>query len=335
VEHRPRPGDGVKRALITGGSGFIGSHLARRLLDADYAVDLVDNFSRGRRDGDLETLLEAPGVRLLERDLLQPEALSQEGEDYDLIVHLAAIVGVANVLNAPYRVLEDNVLLLLRVLEFARRQRALSRVVFTSTSEVYAGSLGLSMLPLPTPETAPLALPRLDEPRTSYLLSKLYGEALCLQSGLPVTVVRPHNVYGPRMGLAHVIPELLQRAHETPAGGTLEVFSVEHRRTFCYVDDAVEMIARAAESSRCAGEVLNVGREAPEVRIGDVAQTVRDTVGKPLEIRALPPTPGSPERRCPDMSKTSELTGHAAGVGLEDGIRLTYAWYADRLFATA
>jgi UDP-glucose 4-epimerase len=71
------------------------------------------------------------------------------------------------------------------------------------------------------------------------------------------------------------------------------------------------------------------------VRIGDVAQTVLDTVGKQLEIRALPPTSGSPERRCPDMSKTSELTGHVARVGLEDGIRRTYAWYADRLFATA
>jgi len=325
----------VKTALVTGGSGFIGSHLARRLLAGGYAVDLVDNLSRGRRDGDLEALRAEPGVRLLERDLLEPDALLEEADDYDVIFHLAAILGVANVLRAPYRVLEDNVLLLLHVLDFARRQRALSRLVFASTSEVYAGSLELSMLPFPTPETAPLALPRLEAPRTSYMLSKLYGEALCLHSGLPVTVIRPHNVYGPRMGLAHVIPELLQRAHDALPGDVLEVFSVEHRRTFCYVDDAVEMITRAAESGHCVGEVLNVGRQAPEVRIGDLARTVVDTVGRELEIRALPTTAGSPERRCPDMSKTSELTGHVARVGVEEGIGRTYAWYADRLFSTA
>lgn len=325
----------MKTALITGGGGFIGSHLARRLLADGYAVDLVDNFSRGRRDGDLEALVGEPGVRLLERDLGDPHALAGESDDYGLIFHLAAIVGVSNVLASPYRVLEENALLVMRVLDFARRQRALTRLVFASTSEVYAGSLERSLLPVPTPETAPIALPDLGHARTSYMLSKLYGEALCLQSGLPVTLVRPHNVYGPRMGLAHVIPELLKRAHDLPVGGTLAVYSVDHRRTFCYVDDAVEMIGRAAESPRCVGQVLNVGSERPEVRIGDLARIVLATVGKEAEIEPLPPTPGSPERRCPDMGKTAELTGHVAEVSLPDGIRSTYEWYLDRIFAPA
>jgi len=325
----------MKKALITGGSGFIGSHLARRLLDDGYAIDLMDNFSRGRRDEDLETLINEPGVRLIERDLLEAEALAGEQDDYRLIFHLAAIVGVANVLDGPYRVLEDNAVLLMRVLDFARRQRALERFVFASTSEVYAGSLELSLLPVPTPETAPIALPSLAHARTSYMLSKLYGEALCLQSGLPVTLVRPHNVYGPRMGLAHVIPELLQRAHETPDGGTLGVFSVDHRRTFCYVDDAVEIVSRVAQSPHCVGEVLNVGSQRPEVRIGDLARVVLEIVGREATIEPLAPTPGSPSRRCPDVSKATELTGHEAKVSLEQGIRSTYAWYRERVFAPA
>jgi nucleoside-diphosphate-sugar epimerase len=279
----------MSKALITGGGGFIGTHLARRLRHAGYAVDLLDDLSRGSRDRDLGAVLADPHVRLLERDLLQDDALDIVDRDYRIVFHLAAIVGVANVTRAPYRVLDENVRLLLRVIEFASRLPCLERLVFASTSEVYAGTLERSALPIPTPEHVPLTLPALNRPRTSYLLSKLYGEALCLQSGLPTTVVRPHNVYGPRMGLAHVIPELLHRAHDTPDGGRLEVFSVDHRRTFCYVDDAVELIVRAAESPRCAGEVLNVGCQSPEVAIRDVAAIVVRTVGKDLSIEPLPP----------------------------------------------
>ena len=325
----------MSKVLVTGGSGFIGGHLARRLVERGDEVHLVDNFSRGRRDRDLEELLESPGVRLLERDLLEPDALAGLDRDYELVFHLAAIVGVANVLEAPERVLRENVALLLPLLDFAREQGRLGRFVFASTSEVYAGTLELGTLPVPTPETAPLTLPDLRHPRTSYMLSKLYGEALCLQSGVPATVVRPHNVYGPRMGLAHVIPELLQRAHAAEDGGTLQVYSVDHRRTFCHVDDAVEMLLRAAGEPRCEGEALNLGTQSPEVRIGELAELIVRVVGRELEIEPLPATPGSPVRRCPDMSKTSELTGYSARVGLEEGVRDTYAWYRENAFAPA
>jgi nucleoside-diphosphate-sugar epimerase len=325
----------MTKVLITGGGGFIGTHLARRLAEPGNEVHLLDNFARGRRDRDLEELLERPGVRMVERDLLEPGALEDLDRDYGLIVHLAAIVGVANVLEAPYRVLRDNVALLVPLLEFAGEQPSLERLVFASTSEVYAGTLELGTLPIPTPEDAPIAVPDLRKPRTSYMLSKLYGEALCLQSGLPVTVIRPHNVYGPRMGLAHVIPELLQRAHAAADGERLEVYSVEHRRTFCHVDDAVEMIVRAAQEPRGAGEVINIGSERPEVRIGDLAELIVRVVGRELAIEPLPATPGSPVRRCPDMSKTRALTGHEAEVTLEDGVRRTYDWYRQNLFAAA
>ena len=153
-------------------------------------------------------------------------------------------------------------------------------------------------------------------------------------SGVPFTVARPHNVYGPRMGLAHVIPELLQRAHYS-VDGRLEVYSVDHRRTFCYIDDAVEMLVRALEAPGGSGETLNIGRQAPEVAIRAVAQVVAEVVGKDLEIVPMPPTPGSPVRRCPDMSKTLELTGYAPRVELEDGIRRTYQAYRDNVFDAA
>jgi UDP-glucose 4-epimerase len=332
MEHRPRVDPRVTKALITGGSGFIGAHLARRLDTAGYEVDLLDNFSRGQRDRELEELLERPGLRLIERDLAEPGALEGLERDYELVFHFAAIVGVANVLSAPDRVLRENVELLAAALDFASTANMLRRFVFTSTSEVYAGTLELGSLPVPTPETAPITVPDMRAARTSYMLSKVYGEALCFQSGLPVTVVRPHNVYGPRMGLSHVIPELLERAHSTRDGEPLSVYSVDHRRTFCHVSDAVEMIARAAEAPETAGEALNVGRENPEVRIGDLAELILRVVGRELPIDPQPPTAGSPVRRCPDMSKTTMLTGYAAHVDLKEGLADTYAWYRQNVF---
>ena len=324
----------MSKALITGGAGFIGAHLARRLVESGYAVDLVDDFSRGLNDDVIAQLQRDESVRFLECDLLRPGALEDAADDYDYIVHLAAIVGVANVVGRPYRVLCDNVRMTEQALALAGRQRALRRFLFPSTSEVYAGTLETFGLEVPTPEHTPLVVPDLDRPRTTYLLSKVYGEAMCRQAGVPFTIIRPHNVYGPRMGLAHVIPELLQRAHGA-SDGRLEVFSVEHRRTFCYIDDAVEMIARALESPRCESATLNVGTQAPEVTIGELAALIVAVVGKDLEIVPGPTTPGSPERRCPDMSRTAELTGYTSRVALEEGVRRTYEAYREAVFEPA
>ena len=325
----------MSRVLITGGAGFVGVHLARRLLADGHTVDLVDDFSRGSEDAELRAMRADDGVRLLEADLRRPDALAAVGDGPTHVVHLAAIVGVANVLDRPLAVLYDNVALLHGVVDWARRLPGLERLLFASTSEVYAGSLEAFDLPVPTPESVSIALPDLGHPRTSYMLSKLYGEAICHQSGVPFTIVRPHNVYGPRMGLSHVIPELLMRAHAAADGDDLEVWSVEHRRTFCFVEDAVELIARALLAPACAGETVNVGAPGPEVAIGDVARLIAEIVGRRIRIVPRPPTPGSPARRCADMTKAIALTGHEPRVGLEEGIARTYDWYRAHAFERA
>jgi nucleoside-diphosphate-sugar epimerase len=319
----------VSRVLITGGAGFMGLHLGRNLQARGHGVDLLDNFSRGSRDADLEELASRPGVRLIAADLLSPDGLDL-GRDYDLIFHLAAIIGVANVEARPLAVLRDNQRMMFAALELAAGQKALSRFVFASTSEVYAGTLEHFDLPVPTPESARLALPDLARKRSTYMLSKIYGEALCHQSGLPFTILRPHNIYGPRMGMAHVIPELLARASSASDGGVLPVFSVDQTRTFCFVDDAVEMMARAALAPGCAGEVLNIGAAGPELTIGELARQVVAATGRRLTIEPRPAPPGSPARRCPDMSKTTRLTGYEARTPLAEGIARTHSWYLDQ-----
>ncbi|MDP9293367.1 MAG: NAD(P)-dependent oxidoreductase [Actinomycetota bacterium] len=325
----------MSRALITGGAGFIGAHLAERLVREGLEVDLVDDFSRAVHDAELASLESSAKVRVLQRDLRLPGALDDLDDPYRYVVHLAAIVGVGRVVRQPSAVLGDSVTMLRNVVAAAARQPTPPRLVFLSTSEVYAGTLASFTLRFPTPESTPLTITELAQPRTAYMLSKIYGEAMCHYAGVPFTILRPHNVYGPRMGLSHVIPELLQRAHAAVSGGRLEVASVDHRRTFCHIDDAVEMIWRAASSPSCTGETLNIGVSEPEVSIGELAALIGTTVGKRVEIVALPPTPGSPPRRCPDMTRTRALTGYDPQVGLASGIRDTYDWYRTQVFDAA
>lgn len=319
------------KALITGGAGFIGLHLARHLQAQGFHIDLLDNFSRGIRDQELGEFASRPHVNLLEADLLASPEATDFKKDYTHIFHLAAIIGVAHVVQNPFRVLRDNQIMLLNALEIAR-QNNIKRFVFASTSEIYAGTLQNFDMAVPTPEKTPLALTELKEPRTSYMLSKIYGEALCLQSGLPVTIVRPHNFYGPRMGLSHVLPELLLKAHRALPGVAIDVFSPEHRRTFCYISDAVEMIARLALAPQAIGEAFNIGRESPELKIEEVARLVIGTIGKDLSISKKPATAGSPERRCPSMEKTKLVTGYSAKVDLQEGLTQTYDWYRQNVF---
>jgi len=321
----------MPKTLITGGAGFIGGHLAARLLGEGHQVVLVDNLSRGVRDETLATLSEQPGFSVTIADLRDPGSLDDVGTDFTHVFHFAALLGVQNVLDRPAAVLRENVAMVETMLDVAARQNGLERFVFPSTSEVYVGTQQAFELPIPSPESTPLAISPLDHPRTSYMLSKIYGEALVHQSGLPFTIVRPHNFYGPRMGLAHVVPQLLQRIHAAHDGDELVVYSMDHRRTFCFIDDAIEYLVRLLGPHGEHG-TFNVGVQSPEVTIGELAELLMGVVGRDLQIVPGETTPGSPPRRCPDMSRTIGATGHEPAVSLEAGVRRTYKWYRDHVF---
>lgn len=320
------------KALITGGAGFIGYHLANELLAHNYEVILVDNFERGVEDSSLKKLEENNKVKVFSLDLLKSESFKEIDEDIDLIFHLAAIIGVQNVLNKPAEVLRNNVILLFNLIDFAKKCKHLKRVVFASTSEIYAGTLQHYDMEIPTPECTPLTLTDLEHPRTSYMLSKIYGEAIMYQNGLPFTIIRPHNFYGPRMGMSHVIPELLRKVWFNEGDGKLEVFSPYHKRTFCYISDAVAMIRLLAESPNSVNQAYNIGNQEPEICIREVAEIVLRTVGKSYTICDREVTSGSPERRCPNMQKTIKCIGYISKVTLEEGIKETFKWYKEHIF---
>ena len=322
----------TKNVLITGGAGFIGCHLGRHLAAEGYNVYLLDNFSRGVEDEELSELQSRASVELINADLgCRSETLAL-GVKFEYVVHLAAIIGVAHVVNRPYSVLVENVRMLESVIELCRSQSEFSRLVFASTSEVYAGTLEYFGLVPPTMEQTPLAVSDLSRPRTSYMLSKIYGEALCAQSGLPFSIVRPHNVYGPRMGMSHVVPEQLAQIWKSKSGDRIGVRSLDHRRTFCYVSDAVQMIERVMLEKACEQKTLNIGSPGPEITIRQLVEHCIRVSGKKLHIDPLSDTDGSPVRRCPDMSQMTRYTGYLARVQLNEGIERTWDWYSTRVF---
>ena len=320
------------QVLITGGAGFIGYHLAKKLAVSGYIVHLVDNYARGALDSDLKILLEKFKVTLTEVDLLDREAVLNLESNYDIIVHLGAIIGVKNVLDRPYEVIVHNTQMLDNVIALARRQSDLSRLLFASTSEVYAGTLKHFTLAVPTPESVALTVTDLSAPRTSYMLSKIMGEAMLQQAEIPFTIIRPHNIYGPRMGMAHVIPEQLKQAFYAKIGTRLNVYAPQHTRAFCYIDDAVGMIARMLESDLCIGETLNLGNQSSELSIRELVEICITVSGKDLGIKELQATVGSPVRRAPDMRRTEEILNVSPKVALQEGINRTWQWYKKNVF---
>lgn len=323
------------KILITGAAGFIGLHLTRRLLDDGYQVHMVDNFARAVKDADLEQTLQHPAATFSSVDCLDAGQVGQLPTDFDYIFHLAAIIGVEHVVNRPFEVVVNNTNLLANLIDHARCQSKLKRFLFASTSEVYAGTLENFELPVPTPEQTPLSLSDVARPRTSYMLSKIAGEAMCHYSGLPFTIFRPHNVYGPRMGSAHVVPGQLRKAWEAADGDSIAVPSVDQTRCFCYIDDAVEMLVRMMTRSECENETLNLGTQEPEVTIRELAETCHRAVGRDVSLKPEPAPPGSPNRRAPDMSLTFKATGYRSEVSLDDGVTRTWQWYRTNVFEGA
>lgn len=316
----------AERALITGGAGFIGLHLARQLLAAGTEVTILDDFSRGRPDPELREV--GRSATVVRHDLTTPIPLGLLPGRYDQVYHLAAVVGVRTAGEQPARVLEVNLRAAWHLLDWCRR-RPPGGLFLSSTSEVADGAARLGLVGFPVPETGPFVLPDPALPRASYPLSKAVAEALFRHAAgqFPVRIGRYHNVYGPRMGYDHVIPQFIGRAlaRQDP----FPIYGAGQSRAFCHVTDAVR--ATVALARLPAGPpvlVANIGNDREEIRIDRLAERVAGLAGyRPRWQRRDPPA-GSPERRLPDLSVLHRLTGYAPAVDLAAGLPATLAWYA-------
>jgi UDP-glucose 4-epimerase/UDP-glucuronate decarboxylase len=314
--------------LLLGGAGFIGLHLARRLLADGHTVTIVDDFSRGRDDKDLDEIRSHPGAAVRSADLTDPAAWAALPHGWDQIYLLAAVVGVRNVENNPSRTIRVNALAALHAMDWLRPG---DKVFFSSTSEVYAGGVDAGIASVPTAEDVPVMVHDVTAPRFAYAISKLLGEAGFLHAakanGFEAVVGRFHNVYGSRMGADHVIPEMAMRAMagEDP----FRVWGADQYRAFCHVDDAVEAMLRLMATPEAAGQIVHIGDDTQETNIADLAKLVLRLTVADATLEPLPAPPGSVARRCPDLTRLRALTGFAPAVSLDEGVRQTIAWYRE------
>jgi len=307
--------------LVTGGAGFVGSHLVNELVADGHDITVFDNISRGTRNR-LDDVID--DVRLVEGDIRSKKELANASDSPDIIFHLAAINGTKNFYDRPLTVLDVNVMGTRNVVDLARDE-GVNRLIFTSSSEVYG-------FPdeFPTPESHPLQVMDSENPRYSYAGSKILGEQYVVHGAkggeFEYTIVRPHNLYGPDMGYDHVIPEFIVRLLEG------EYFTMygdgTQTRSFCYISDAIDAITTTATHPAAANEIYNVGMQH-EITINELAEHLFDVAGvqpdiEHVESRELS---GSPERRQPDVSRAKSDIDYKPSVSLEEGLSKTFKTY--------
>ncbi len=306
-----------KKILVTGAGGFIGSHLSERL-SASGALVLVDDFSVGCREN-LASLEGKPGISIVEADIADRETMVRLMEDVDQVYHLA-VSCLRTSLGDPWRSHDVNAGGTLSVCEGAHAQQV-SRFVYVSSSEIYGSAI-----------TAPMDELHPCHPTTVYGASKLAGEGYALAYyrtyGMPVTVVRPFNTYGPREpyqgARAEVIPRFILRV----LGGEAPIVYGDGSQTrdFTFVDDTVEGIVQAAGCDALVGEVVNIAK-GREISIAEIARKVAAALGRPdLEPEFVGKRPGDVNRHFADIAKAVRLLDWSPKIEFELGLDATIDW---------
>jgi UDP-glucose 4-epimerase len=319
-----------KRILVTGGAGFIGTTLARSLVDANTVV-AVDNLHRDALSSSPD-LVEHPNFEFRQGDVLDAELMRELAVGATHIVHCAAIAGVDTVLQSPVRTMRVNLIGTYNVLEAAHEARgSLERLIDFSTSEVF-GTHAYRV-----EETHVTSGGSVGEARWTYAVSKLAGEYMAHsyfdEFALPTTTVRPFNVYGPGQIGGGAIRAFIEAGLE---GREFVIHGDGSQiRAWCYVDDMVEALLLVLEREEAVGETFNVGNARSTLTILDLAQRIRRLTGSSAEVVFRPLHYSDVEIRIPNVDKARRLLGFEAKVDLDEGLERTIAWYRARKPALA
>ncbi len=305
--------------VITGGAGFIGSHLCERFLGEDYEVTAIDSFLTGIRSN-LDPLQADPRFRLVPGDVTHPIEITGH---VDLVLHFASPASPVDYLANPIHTMKVDSFGAFYTLGLTRERGA--AYVLASTSEVYGD---------------PLKHPQSEDywgnvnpvgPRSVYDEAKRFGEAVTIAyhrvHAIDVRIARIFNTYGPRMRLSdgRAIPAFIDAALR---GRAIEVYGDGMQtRSFCFIDDLVEGVFRLATRPDLTGQIVNLGHDT-ECTLFDLAKMVRRLTNSASPIVFKPLPQDDPKRRRPDLAKARRLLGYEPRISLEDGLRRTIAWFA-------
>jgi UDP-glucose 4-epimerase len=316
-----------KRIVITGGAGFIGTTLARHLVDENEIVAL-DNLHRDSRSG--TGLADHPNFTFVQGDVLDAELLREVAAGATHFVHAAAIAGVDTVIESPVRTMRVNLIGTYNALEAAiSAGGTIERVIEFSTSEVF-GTYAYKV-----DEEHVTTQGSVGDARWTYAVSKLAGEHMTRayydELGLPTVSLRPFNVYGPGQTGGGAIRAFIETAL---AGRDLVIHGDGSQiRAWCYVDDMVAGLLLALEHPNAVGESFNIGNARSAVTIFDLAQRIKRLTAAPGELVFQPLHYTDVELRVPNVDKARRLLGFEAAVELDEGLERTIAWYREKLGA--
>lgn len=313
------------KILVTGGSGFIGSALVSKWLNEGHEITVFDNGIRGNTRR-LRNIINH--INYIEGDVRDFEKLNKASKGIDTIAHLAYINGTEYFYNMPDLILEIALKGLINTVDSAI-QNKIENYWLMSSGEVYQ-----TPLQIPTNESEMLKIPDPLNPRYSYgggkIISELYAISFGRKYFKNVSIVRPHNVYGPDMGWQHVIPQFIQKASDLNNGESQGKFTIQggglQTRAFCYIDDFVDGCSKAFMHGEHLG-IYHVGTNE-EIQIIELAKRIIKYLKFEAHFEAIHDPLGQTNRRCPDITKVSKL-GYSPRIDLTEGLSRTIPWYIE------
>lgn len=315
-----------QRIVILGAAGFIGYHLAKFLNKAsELEILLIDNFIRGENDVEFKELIKLEKIVFKELDLTQENSYIDLFTSNDIVINCAALNGTQNFYEKPVQVIRNSAISAAYAAEFCAKANVKKYIYFAS-SESYAGGVTMGYTQVPTAENVPLVIQDVCNPRWSYAASKTLGEVAVIanhhQYNLQFVILRIHNVYGPRMGLKHVIPDLIHKFNSN----NMQVHGVTETRAFFYVDDLNRILYEFIANEKIpSNSIYNVGSNR-EISVLELSKLLLKEMKLDLEIEPVDSFVGSVPRRCPDTSLLRsyyEYTETDLVVGLQE----TLSWY--------
>ena len=308
--------------LVTGGTGFLGSALVKKLINKNNKVFIFDNNFRGNLKN-IENLEKK--IKFIKGDIRNPNLINNALKGIDVVYHLAFINGTSNFYKSPKLVLDVGIRGTLNLMDSINKNKSIKKFIYASSSEVYQNPTKI-----PTDENERLIVPNPHNPRYSYGGGKIISELLCINYGKKyfkkMIIFRPHNVFGPDMGWEHVIPQLLSKIKKRKKNTITFQGSGNESRAFIHIDDFCNAFYMVYKKGKHL-EIYNIGNDK-EIKIINLLKTILKKLRLKININKVDLQKGSPKRRCPNIYKIKKL-GYKPNYNLEESLSDSIEWYIE------